>query len=159
MNLTITLTRDQWRAVTTAAQLGIRVADLIGPDDSQFFMGEAVTARAHEALATIEDHEKDLILKRRHTPPVAIEPELFPLAQAHQEGWTLDFDDVGGEHRIVAISPYFVDGNAGAERLVRGKAGEPGSYHEAAIAWLDRANILQHAGVVRSKVKLSEARR
>lgn len=155
--LTVTLSLEQWNALAETSRHGVNAHDLLGADEPTFNLDEATVQRAHEARQIIEEHTRDVVLSHRHTAPVAIEAEQFPLAVANQEGWTIDFCEERGEHvvRRLEDSGYFRNDDAALMHVMTRSTW--GTYHEAALAWIDKANILQRASVVRSKVKFSEA--
>lgn len=160
MKRTITFTQAQWSALYDAAKLGILAADLMGPDEPCWHMSEEDTQRAHEALRLVNEHSKDIILGQPHRAPVAVEAEQFPMAQAHQEGWTIDFCEQTEEYVVRRLEDcgYFRD-DMDATIFVGTQAGEGVSYHEAAVAWIDKANVLAKAAanVASRTVKLEAA--
>lgn len=160
MKRTITFTQAQWVALRDAAKKGILAADLLGPDEPCWFMSEEDTQSAHEALALVDEHSTDLILGQAHRAPVAVEAEQFPMAQAHQEGWTIDFCEQRGEHVVRRLEDggHFKSDDA-AWDYVHGLAYRVDGYHLAALGWIDKANVLAKAAanVASRTVKLEAA--
>lgn len=155
MRLTITLSREQWRALDKLARLGILAADLLGPDDPQWDVSERETHDAHEALKLVNEHATDKVLKRPHKPAERIECEPFNCAQASAEGWAIDLNELTAEWGVLSIRSKAFGTHRHALAFVTGRAALGSAYHLAALDWIAKANALHEASQqVRSRVEL-----
>jgi hypothetical protein len=143
MKVTATLTNEQWRALATAAKLGVFVSDLIGCDDDRFSLGEPTTATAHEAMQAVDNALRGQIVGFVAERP-EIEANHFDVMQAHNEGWTVDLDEAQGEWVIRRADDCFATDEQATEH-VRRQAGAGTRYHEEALLWLETANALRRA--------------
>lgn len=148
MKVNLSLSLEQWNAIALAAKRGILAADMLGPDDRQWHISELETQAAHAAVALVETHLKDQILKRPTTPPVSIEVPKFPSSQAYKEGWCFDLDELADAWVIRRVEDMF-DKTFASDRhalaFVHGRAALGSTYHEDALLWLETANSLQRA--------------
>lgn len=151
---TITLEVEQWRAIAAAAKLGILAHDMLGPDEETWDLGKKTVEDADAALRQVDEHARTLILgDRENLPPVSIEPERFPREQAVTEGWFIDIDEAANEWVVCALEDGPFKSHAAALAHVQKLAGRS-QYHEDALGWIDRGNLLLSAAQVKSCIQI-----